>query len=228
VAIVARNEDSLNQAGAEIAEAGARWIPISADLRVEGEVDRAVSATVDEFGAVDILVACAGGAPAGGLFDLSSSQWSEGFQTKILAYHWAVKAVVPHMRTRTDARIVLMSGNGGKQPSPYALAIGVTGAAINNLVRGLAEELGPMGIGVVSVSPGRTETQRWPALRAAIAARGGISEEQAEVQVLQGIPMGRLASPEEVGDLVAYLASPRARYITGVSVLIDGGATKAI
>src|SRR6185437_10584307 len=154
--------------------------------------------------------------------------WTEGFKTKILAYHWAVKAVVPHMRARQSGRIVLMSGNGSKQPSPYALAIGATGAAINNLVRGLAEELGPLGIGVVSVSPGRADTRRWPVLRAAIAAQAGITEDQAEAQVLREIPLGRLAYPDEVGDLVAYLSSPKAEYITGVSIFIDGGATKAM
>lgn len=108
------------------------------------------------------------------------------------------------------------------------MCIGATNAAILNLVRSMALELAPDGITVAAVTPGPTDTARWPGLQRAVARTRGVTVDEAKRYLLGKIPLGRVARADEVGDLIAYLASPFASYVTGASFTIDGGLTQAI
>lgn len=227
-ALVARTAADLEVARQEIESLGVPCIAIPADFRRADAVEAAVAAVAEHFGRIDILVNCAGGAAAGALFDVTDEQWQEAWDLKVMGYIRATRAVVPHMRRQGGGRIMMISGTAGKQPSPYSLAIGALNAAINNYTRSLADYLAADNIGVVAVSPGPTETERWDKLQAATARVKGITVEEAGAALVKGIPMGRIAQADEVGNLVAFAASPLAAYMTGVNLVLDGGAVKVI
>ena len=228
LAILARTSADLARVSAEVQALGVRCLALPADATRASDAERAVDETIDRYGRVDILVNCAGGAAAGGLFELDDAEWRKAYELKVIAYLNFTRAVVPLMRRNGDGRIIMMSGTAGKQPAPYSLCIGALNAAINNLTRGLAEYLARDGIGVLAVSPGPVGTERWGGLQEGMARVKGVTVEEARETILESIPLGRIARPEEVGNLVAYLASPLAAYLTGVNVVLDGGAVKVI
>jgi NAD(P)-dependent dehydrogenase (short-subunit alcohol dehydrogenase family) len=228
IAIVARTVADLRQAQAEIELYGTRCVIIPADCSEASGIQRMVASMVEHYGHIDILVNCAGGAAAGGLFAVTDAEWQEAFELKVLGYLRATRAVAAIMQQQGEGRIIMISGTAGRQPSPYSMCIGALNAAINNFTRSIADELAPHGIGVVAVSPGATETRRWDALQAATADLKNLSLDEARETLVNAVPLGRIAQPEEVGNLVAYLASPLATYLTGVNVVLDGGAVKCV
>lgn len=226
LAVVSRSSADLAQVCNEVESLGKQCLTLPADITRPSDIERVVDKTIEQYGHVDVLVNCAGGAPAGGLFDVKDAEWREAYELKVIAYLGFVRAIVPPMRRNGGGRIIMISGTAGKQPAPYSLCIGALNAAINNLTRGLAEYLAPDKIGVVAVSPGPVETERWGKLQEASARSKGVTVEHARQTLLESIPLGRVARPEEVGTLVAYLASPLTSYLTGQNVVLDGGAVK--
>lgn len=226
LALVARTPRDLEEVRAEAS--GVRCLVIPADCTGAPDVGAGRGRDGRYYGRVDALVTCAGGAPPGGLFEANDDEWRVAYELKVIAYLRFVRAVVPIMRRNRGGRIVMMSGTAGKQPAPYYLYIDALNAAINNLTRGLADQLAHDGIGVVAVSPGPVGTDRWHRLQEGTARVKGTAVEKARETILGSIPLGRVAWPEEVGSLVAYLVSTLAAYITGENVMLDGGAVKVI
>lgn len=231
VVIAARNPERLENAVSAIQSLptpGAKVISISADLTQAESVDRVVSTTLQQFGQIDILVNNAGSARAGSFLDLSDEVFLDAWNLKLLGYIRLVKAVVPHQKNRGDGRIVNIIGGAGRTPRPSFLPGGTTNAALLNFTRGISKELAEYNIRINAISPGATATERAERLAEQNAQARGITVEEAKAATLQGIPLKRIAQPEEIAALTLFLVSDLAASITGAEILVDGGSTPGV
>jgi 3-oxoacyl-[acyl-carrier protein] reductase len=229
VAICARGKDLLERVALEVAQqTGRTVVPIVADLNREEDAQRFVDTAVRHFGRLDILVNCAGSSPGGTLQHLSEQDWMESLNLKFLGYVRTAKAAIPHMRERRWGRIINVIGNDGIKPIYFELTPGAANAAGINFTLAIAEELAPHGILVNAINPGPVDTERWWGLVRTMARDKGISETEANQRAIRSIPMGRLCTAEEVANMVVFLASERASFVTGALVSMDGAQRKAI
>jgi NAD(P)-dependent dehydrogenase (short-subunit alcohol dehydrogenase family) len=229
VVITARNAEPLENAAKEICAATGRDIvPMPGDMSVTTEVQRCVDATLARFGKIDILVTCAGSSPGGLLEDLTEDQWMSSLNLKFMGYVRSVRAVIPHMRARGEGAIVLVVGNDGLKPSYWEMTAGVANAADINFASSVAEQYGRYGVRINTVNPGPVNTDRWDTLEKAFARDKGVSQDRAHELANQSITFGRICEPGEVAALVTFLASPRASFINGAHIPIDGAQRKAI
>ena len=229
VAICARGQDLLERVAQEIAQqTGRRVFPIVADLNREEDAQRCVHAAVQHFGHLDILVNCAGSSPGGTLLNLSEQQWMESLNLKFMGYVRTTKAAVPFLRERRWGRIINVIGNDGIKPIYFELTPGAANAAGINFTLAIAEELAPHGITVNAVNPGPVDTERWWGLVRTMARDKGISEEAANQRAIRSIPLGRLCTAEEVANVVVFLASEKASFVTGALITMDGAQRKAL
>jgi NAD(P)-dependent dehydrogenase (short-subunit alcohol dehydrogenase family) len=217
--LISRDEASLAKAAAELrSQYGVDVVFTSADLSVAGSG----AAVVDALGeTVDILVNCAGAAPPGALVDLSPEDWRRAWDLKVYGYIDMTRAALRHMYARRRGVVVNIIGGGVINRSDNAC--GTSGnAALSALTNSAGAHAADFGCRVVGVHPGAALTDRLEKLmRRQAEAKLGDAERWREL--LSNHPFGRPADPREIGDLVAFLASDRAAYITGESVRIDGG-----
>jgi 3-oxoacyl-[acyl-carrier protein] reductase len=216
VAISSRSSDAL-RAAAESIEGEVQAFPAdTADLerlrRLPGEV-------ADALGPVDILVANTGGPPGGGSLDHSLEQWEEAFRTLVLAPRVLIEEVLPGMRERGWGRIVNVASSSVREPIPGLALSNANRMAAVGLFKTLSDEVAGEGITINTVATGMFATDR-------LADRHG-SLEQAESAAKERIPARRLGAPEEYGDLVAFLCSERAAYLTGTVIPLDGGLLRS-
>ncbi|MDZ8053815.1 MAG: SDR family oxidoreductase [Aulosira sp. ZfuVER01] len=231
VVIAARNPERLENAVSAIQSLptlGAKVISISADLTQAESVERVVATTLQQFGQIDILVNNAGSARAGSFLDLSDEVFLDAWNLKLLGYIRLVKAVVPHQKNRGDGRIVNIIGGAGRTPRPSFLPGGTTNAALLNFTKGISKELAEYNIRINAISPGATATERAERLAEQNAQARGITVEEAKAATLQGIPLKRIAQPEEIAALTLFLVSDLAASITGAEILVDGGSTPGV
>lgn len=229
VAITARGRELLEKTAQEIAdETERRILPLVGDMSVPEDVDRTVSEAIASLGRIDILVTCAGSSPGGLLEDLTEEQWFSSLNLKFMGYVRTCRRVIPHMKERGSGSIVLVVGNDGLKPSYWEMTAGVANAADINFASSLAEQYGPLGIRVNTVNPGPVNTDRWDFLEKGFARDKGVTQERAHELAVGSMPLGRIAEPEEVANLVAFLASPRASFINGAHIPIDGAQRKGL
>jgi NAD(P)-dependent dehydrogenase (short-subunit alcohol dehydrogenase family) len=229
VAITARDADRLEAAARELSDdTGGEVVGLQGDMSAMEDVERTVQAAIDRFGAIDVLVTCAGSSPGGLLEELTEEQWLAGLNLKFMGYVRTCRAVVPRMREAGGGSIVLVVGNDGLKPSYWEMTAGAANAADLNFASSLAEQYGGDGIRVNTVNPGPVNTTRWDTLEKAFARDLGVDQETAHELATSSIPLGRICEPEEVASLVTYLASPQASFIHGAHIPIDGGQRKAI
>ena len=207
---------------------GQKIMPIAGDMSKPEEVERAVSEAVDSFGRIDILVTCAGSSPGGLLEDLTEDEWFSSLNLKFMGYVRACRAVLPRMKEQGGGSVVLVVGNDGLKPTPWETTAGVANAADINFASAMADQYGKSGVRINTVNPGPVNTDRWEGLEEAFARDKGVSRERAHELAVGSIPFGRICEPEEVADVVAFLASPKASFIHGAHVPIDGGQRKAL
>ena len=225
LAIGARTPEALEATAAEAWRLGAEVVAHASDLVPEDGVRRLVAAARDAFGGVDILVACVGSTPLGDFEQVDDGTWRQAFEMKFLASVRAFRAALPELRARGGGRVVVLTGNAGQGPDRDLYTSGAINAALGNLVHNLARQYAAEGIAVNAVSPGPVDTARYRGLVRAAMARTGLDENGAERSIRGAIPDQRVGRPEEVGALVAYLASPLSAHVNGTVVVIDGGQT---
>ena len=224
IAICARNEGVLLETAAEIeAATGRQVLALPADVSDPEAVDSLVQSTIERFGRVDVLVLNAGGPPPGQFLDLTPADWETATQVTLMSAVRLCYAVAPVMKEQGTGSILAMTSITVKQPLPNlvlsnSLRLGVTG-----LVKTLADELAPFGIRVNSICPGWTRTARVDQLLNDRAGRNGSTLGEEAAKIAAAIPLGRMGRPEEFAAAAAFLVSSAASYVTGVSLLVDGG-----
>lgn len=229
VAICARTSGPLEQTAAAIREVtGATLVPIVADVSRPDDVDRLVAEAARQLGAIDILITNTGGPKSAAFTSLSDEDWREAIDSLLMSVVRLSRAVIPHMRRRGGGRIINITSISAKQPVEGLVLSNALRAGITGLARTIANELAPENILVNCVAPGYTATDRVVELADAAAAREGISAEAVQQRTIAGIPMRRLATTEEFADVVAFLASGRASYVTGTTLQIDGGYVRGL
>jgi len=229
VAICARGQEMLEQAAEEITRQTEREVlPVVADMTRDEDARRFVETAVQHFGRLDIMVNNAGGSPGGSHENLTDDHWMQSLNLKFMGYVRTVRYAVPYMKERRWGRVVNVIGNDGTKPIYFEVTPGAANAAGINFTLAIAEELAPFGITVNAINPGPVDTDRWWGLVATLAKEKGISEEEAQQRAVRSIPMGRLCTSQEVADMVVFLASERATFVTGSCISMDGAQRKAI
>lgn len=229
LALTARNRSTLDATVSELTRSNdVRILGFPGDMTISEDVARVVLQTLDALGTIDVLVTCAGSSPGGLIENLTEDEWDSSLNLKFMGYVRAMREVLPHMRQRGTGAVVLVVGNDGLKPTYWETTAGAANAAGINVASSIAEQYGPFGIRVNTVNPGPVNTGRWDTLEKAMARDMSISQAEAHEFAVSSIPLGRIAEPAEVADLVVFLASDRASFINGAHIIIDGGQRKAL
>ena len=228
ITICARNEASLRKAELEVARTSSQHhvLAIPADLASSDDIRRVVRGTFNRFGRLDIAVNNLVGPVPEKSFELEDEEWHDDVERHFMSVVRMSREVVPYMKQQQWGRIINRLSMSALMPSHALGGSSSTRMAVVGYTRMLATELAPFNITVNNVLPGSILTDRLTAIYEARADAQNQPAQEIDMEAKKGIPMGRLGKPEEIGDLVAFLASERASYLTGASIPLDGGATQ--
>ncbi len=229
LALCARNRDALEQVAEETRRVhGVSVHTDTFDVADDHRVRQFVEAAHRRFGRVDVCVTNAGGPPAKAFLDTAMTEWDSAYQLNLRSIVSFAQAVLPYMQQRHWGRIVTITSVAVKQPVPELVLSNSVRAGVLGLVRSLATQFGPDNITINNVGPGYTATARMKELAETRARTAGVSAADYETQIADDIPLRRLAQPEEIADAIVWLASERASYVTGQTVLVDGGVYRGL
>lgn len=228
VAIASRDSVHLAAAAARLHAAGHGVFTHAADLRHSDAAEALADAVEAALGPIDVLVTSAGAAQRAPLAELTAAHWAAAMQAKFFTTIHALQAVLPRMAARGGGAVVNIIGAGGKLASPTHLPGGSANAALMLASAGLANAYGRQGVRVNAVNPGLVATGRLHEGLAAQARSSGETVDQVRARHEAQLPQGRICSPEEVADVVLFLASARASYVSGAVLTVDGALTPTV
>jgi 3-oxoacyl-[acyl-carrier protein] reductase len=226
--ICSRNREDLEEAAARYRTHGVPVEAVPTDVGKAEEIEAVFRRADETFGRLDVLVANAGGPPPGSFMDVTEEQWQIAYQLTLMSAVRAMRFAVPRMRANNFGRIVVIGSSSVKDPIPNLALSNAFRPALYGCVKTLSQEVGRDGITVNLVSPGRIDTDRVRSLDATRGKARGLSPEEVRAEYQQNIPVGRYGEPADLGALVGFLASEAAGYITGQSILVDGGLVSAL
>ena len=227
--ICSRDQARIDAAADAIRSAtGAKVKTLVADVSSASEAKRLVDTAVAEYGGLEIVVHNAGGPPAGETLSMSDEQWQKAFEQNLLSFTRIVAAAAPEMRKAGYGRVLTIASSSIKQPIPNLALSNALRAGVWGIAKTLSRELAPQGILVNVIAPGRIDTERIAELDQANATKSGKSVDDVRKASVASIPLGRLGRPEELANLVVFLASAAGSYITGQAITVDGAAGNAL
>jgi 3-oxoacyl-[acyl-carrier protein] reductase len=219
VALVARGLEGLERCAGEIESAGGAALPLQADVTRMADLEKVVNTLKERWGGLDILVNNAGTSMRGDFETVDDAMWQADLDLKLMAAIRLCRLVVPQMKARGGGRIVNITTIGGKQPGASSMPTAVTRAAGLALTKALSKEYAADNILVNTVCIGRIKAGQWERR----AKREGVAVEKLYDAMRAEIPLGRIGEAEEVANVIAFLVSGAASYVTGTSVNLDGG-----
>src|ERR1700693_1844304 len=229
VAMCARNQQILQTAAEQIRKQyNVDVLAEAFDVTDAAAVSHFVAAVAQKFGGIDICVTNAGGPPAKGFLAATLEEWQRALEMNFLSAVYFAREVIPHMQRKRWGRIITLTSITTKQPVTDLVLSNAVRAAVVGLVKSLANEFGKDGILVNNVCPGFTATDRLKELARARSSASGKSEQEIVEAWAADAPLQRLGDPREVAETIVWLASERASYITGQTILVDGGMYKGL
>ena len=229
LAICSRNAQELEAAATEIrAATGVEVLPVAGDLSQLEDIQRLIRTTVEHFGRLDIVVANSGGPPSGRATDTSEETWSQSIDMALSFFIRMGREAAPHMREQKWGRICNILASTVYQPIDNLVTSGVTRMGAVAFAKSLADEVGRDNVLVNNVAPGFLMTER---MRHVFETRSTDTGQDLESVLGAGaarIPLGRFGRPEELGDFVAYMCSDKNTYVTGTTILVDGGVVRSV
>ncbi|MCH8815752.1 MAG: SDR family oxidoreductase [Chloroflexi bacterium] len=229
VAICARTPDALDAAAQDIRqETDAEVLAVKCDMASNDDIRRFVQDAVTTFGKLDIVVNNAGGPPMGTFESLSDDYWEHALAQNLMSVVRTTREALPHLKRSGSGRIINVTSVAVKQPIDGLMLSNSARLGVVGLAKTLSRELAAEGITVNNVCPGNIATERLISLIEQRSKELGITLEKSVSAEETRIPMGFLGQPEDVANLVVFLASTQARYITGTTIQVDGGSTTAV
>jgi 3-oxoacyl-[acyl-carrier protein] reductase len=226
VSICGRNSVELERTRSEI-EARGDTLAMVADVSSASDLEDWYRRTIDRFGQVDILVTNTGGPPVKRFMELSDESWLSGVESTLMNVVRLARLVIPGMRERRWGRIIHLTSLVAKQPVDELTISSTLRAGLSGLTKTMANQLGPNSITVNAILTGHILTDRQYALADVRVRERGITHEEYFAGQAAEIPLRRIGEPRELGEVVAFLASERASYVTGVSLQVDGGLIRS-
>jgi 3-oxoacyl-[acyl-carrier protein] reductase len=229
LALCSRSASALDAAAVEVRnETGADVMTRAVDVTAYDEVRQFVAAVVERFGRLDICVANAGGPPAKSFAETTIEDWRAAADLNLMSTVYLAKETLPLMQRQQWGRFIAITSVAVKQPVEGLILSNAVRAGVSGLIKTLANEYGRYGVLVNNVCPGYTATARLVELSHRMAEKEGIDPAQIEARWARQTALGRVGTPEEFADLVVFLASERAAYITGASIAVDGGLVRGL
>jgi NAD(P)-dependent dehydrogenase (short-subunit alcohol dehydrogenase family) len=228
LALVGRDQAKLVALAEAIKQHDVASAMFTCDLLDAAQPEATVRQVEAHFGRLDVVAICAGNAKRGGLDDVTDADFESTLQVKLLGPIRLVRAALPGMRERGFGRIVMVGGLNGRNPTGQAVVGGAVNAGAANVARQLAKANAASGITVNVVDPHYTRTRRWEQRLDELQRRHGISRDEASAQASSHMPIGRPVEPQEIADIVLFLASPRTAAINGAIIPVDGGSTEGL
>ena len=229
VVIAARRAEPLERVAAELAgENDATIIPVAADVRQAADVERLIATTVERFGRLDILVNNAGTSAAGPFSSVTDEAWQADLDLKLFAAIRACRLALPHMQAAGGGSIINLLNIGAKQPGASSVPTSVSRAAGLALTKALSREFAPDNVRVNAVLIGMIKSGQNERAWQRTNPNSSLEEFYVASAKGRGIPLGRVGEAEEAGDLITFLASARAAYISGVAINMDGGLSAVV
>ena len=229
ITICSRTEADLEQAAAEIRDTtGAEVLVFPADLESYESIQALISATVAEYGRLDIMVNNSGGPPLARSFNATEEQWETAVQRSLYFFARMSREAIPHLKEQGGGRIINILASTVYQPIPNLALSGATRMGVVAFAKSLADEVGRDGILVNNVCPGSILSERMLSNVTARAQELGITVEEGLAQRASETAVGRIGEPVELANLVAFLASSKSSYVTGTTILVDGGLVRSV
>lgn len=229
VVINGRYRQNLDDAADEIrTRTGKTPLAIQADVTKPEDIERMFGEVVERFGTIHVLVTNAGGPPAGGFADFNDEQWLSAVELNLMSTVRLIRKAIPIMQSQKWGRIVNIVSLTVKQPADNLLLSNSVRTSIIGLAKSISKDLARDNVLINNVAPYYVSTKRIDYLMEQTAARFGITKEAALENIVREIPVGRLGTPDEFGNLVAFLCSEKNSYMTGSTIQFDGGAYKGL